>query len=299
VRFHKWGRERRGLTLVEILVAIALAMVILGAVTTTMIQVLQISRDSEVGLDAVANARAALETLSNEIKGASRVPGLTRFVGENVPLSFGDGKDNDGDGSIDEETPNGYDDDGDWSTSPANDLHARFVFSRERPHRVGIPDWGDIGVDEDCKFDLDRLTFRSVPAAPADFVFEDVHYEVTDFQGKSRVLVRGSEKLMADTTTIEVTTAPLAYNVLSFNLLYWNPNATPENQYWVESWDSAGPFEAPGFELPAAVAAEITVYADPRGIAAYTDGMPVETQTLRTVIDIENVIQDAAYPRSP
>jgi len=64
-------------------------------VVATLIEVTRVSRDSEATLDAIANARAAIETMSNEIKTANRIPGLTQFVGENVPLTTGDGLDND------------------------------------------------------------------------------------------------------------------------------------------------------------------------------------------------------------
>jgi type II secretory pathway pseudopilin PulG len=287
----------RGLTLLEIIVAMALTLAILGAVVGTFVQVLRVSRNSEIRLNAVANARTALETLSGEIKAVTRVPDFTFFVGTNAPLAYGDGKDNDADGRVDEELPNGLDDDGDWTA--AGDQHALFVFRRERAAQVGKPDLGDKGVDEDNRFNLDQLSFRqAVPDNPL-FAYEDVHYEVTAFEDKSRVLVRRSDKLSIQTGLFETSIAPLAYNVLSFNLLYWNPNAQPASQYWVETWDSSTPTRAPGFDLPAAVLVQITVYADPGEIDRYQPGQPVETETLQTIVNVENVIQDAAFPRVP
>lgn len=287
----------RGITLIELLVASALSLLILSAVAGTLLEVFRISKSSETTLDAVANARQAIETISNEVKAASRVPGSTLFVGENVPLSFGDGFDNDGDGRIDEEFPNGLDDDGDWTV--AGDQHALLTLRRERPLRVGLADLGDKGVDEDNRFNLDRLTFRIVPNITTDYLYENIRYEVTTFEGQGRVLVRRSDKFMTATSQFQTTTAPLAYNVLSFNLLYWNPNAQPKDQYWDETWNSAGPFNAPGFELPAGVWVEIVVYSDPKDISKYVDGQQVGTEAVRSIINIENVIQDAAFPRTP
>ena len=290
---------RRGLTLIEILVAMTIALILFGSVATTLLLILRVSKNHEIELNAVANARTALEKLSSEIKEANRAPGSTAFFGLNIPQTYGDGIDNDSDRRVDEEEPNGLDDDADWGTRASNDQHAQAQGLYERPHGVGVPDLGDLGVDEDCVFHLDQIAFRITPFLDPTYLYEDILYEVTTFEGQDRVLVRRSDRLTLPSGTIETTIAPLAYNVLSFNCLYWDPNAPPELQYWLETWSSTEYHRAPGFEIPATILAELAVWADRAPIEQYSNGQGVQVLALRTAINIENVIQDAAFPRTP
>ncbi|HUT23902.1 MAG TPA: hypothetical protein VM492_06145 [Sumerlaeia bacterium] len=259
------GPGRRAFTFLEILVALLVALVLLTSVIATFITILNLTAKSDAHLVAVANARAALETISMEIKGAA-LP----FLGLNDPGGLfpgGDGVDNDGDGFVDEEQPDGRnDDEGDWA-----DQHAEIGAWAERPDGLDVDDLGDFGVDEDCVFHLDELAFRVAPSSGPDY---DVRYKVAEFQGRERVLVRSIDAL---------STSPLAYDVLSFNCLYWNPAAAAPVERWVESWSSS-------LNLPACVAVEITVYADAKPIESYTNGQPVRTVTERSIVNIESMI---------
>ena len=53
------------------------------------------------------NGRAALATMTDEIKAANRLGSDFLFSGIHMVLSYGDGFDNNGDGQIDEEVVNG------------------------------------------------------------------------------------------------------------------------------------------------------------------------------------------------
>lgn len=298
------SRTRQGVSLVELLVALAVASILVLVIVTTFVMIQRASNDSRRQIEATANARAALETISGDLK-ALTGPANARFKAENHPLSYGDGIDNDGDGRTDEERPDGLDNDGDWSV--ASDRQVVATTFTERTHYVGKADFGDAGVDEDCVFNRDALKFRINPPAnpryPYDdtnYDYEDVQYTVRTYDGLPDVLVRSTVR-MKNGAVATSSSAPLAYNVLSFNCLYWDPNVVPSQQYWLETWDSEGTLKGtvnPRFLVPAAVLVEITVHADPKPPASYTAGEPVETVTMRTIVDVERVIQSPRFPRS-
>lgn len=289
-------RQGRGLTLIELMLALTMALVVITAVVSVFVQIMGISKKSQRTLEAAANARSAIETLSNEIKTVDRAPGAVSFLGENVALAKGDGIDNDGDGKIDEEQANGVDDDGDWRA--ATEENVQISMLRERPGGVNKADLGDPGVDEDDLFKMDRITFKITPTSGSGLISETIIYEVTKFENRPNTLVRHDQKMKAVGNMTE-TIAPLAYNVLSFNLLYWNPNATPANQGWREAWDSKAATSAPGFELPASVFVDIVILDDEVPIENYALGEKVNTFSLKSIINIESVIQDIAFPRNP
>ncbi len=252
--------KRRGLTLVEILVSLAVTAVLVSAVTATFISILRTSNDSEVAINASANARAALTTMVREIKAANSP--LTLMDNPDHPLPTGDGQDDDRDELIDEERPNGLNDDsGLWV-----DRHVLIGGRYERPDGVGIPDLGDEGVDEDTIFNLDRLSFTITPPGGPAY---QVAYRVRSFDGQDRVLVR---------TVNGVDSAPLAFDVVSFNVLCWSPTT----RLWENIWSGA--------ELPATVFVEIGIDADPRSPATRQSGESFRTVSLRTVIALERVI---------
>ncbi|MBN1865682.1 prepilin-type N-terminal cleavage/methylation domain-containing protein [Candidatus Sumerlaeota bacterium] len=286
-----------GFSLLELLVAMLVAVIILSAVVASFISILRTSQESQVLLNSAANARAALRTLSDELKQVTNDIGVAEFIGENGPLPDGDGLDNDGDGSVDEEWPNAFDDDGDWD--PAAILHATAIARVERPDWVDRPDWGDSGVDEDNRFNRDRLSMRLVPLSETDYAYRDVLYEIAAFEDENRVFMRSETRYNAAGAAFETSHSPLAYQVLSFNALYWDPNAMPGTQYWVESWYSGSYKPLPGFFVPGSVLVELVVYADTKPIESYEDGDPVQTLRLPTIVDVEGVIQDAVFPRNP
>ena len=135
--------------MLELLVAMAVIAAFLSGVIAAFIQILKASERAEATVDAVNNARAALETMANDIKSASIDPSQIpqHFFGIDARLGSGDGIDNDRDGLIDEEIFNGLDDDGDWSL--ADDNHAIINGFIERSAFVGVPDLGDFRVDEE------------------------------------------------------------------------------------------------------------------------------------------------------
>ncbi|NQU44755.1 type II secretion system protein [bacterium] len=292
--------SRRGLTLVEVLIAAAIAGLLLSAVLTSFMMILRLSEESEVRLNAGDNARSTLETLSNDIKPAiGRTP--TLFVGTDQALDYGDGIDQDGDDEVDEEQPDGQDDDGDWAAT--DDRHAVVTSGTlllpERDHYFGAADYGDAQVDEDVKFHLDQIFFRIQPPPGAGYQYEDVLYRVEeDFEQEENAwaLVRLSTQTINATEFLAEPARPVAFDVLSFNCLYWDSNASVQSQDWQTEWNSDD-LTTQTFMAPASVLIELTVYADQRPKEIYVPGEPVQTVTMRTVVNLESVILDAAFRR--
>ncbi|MCX8036040.1 MAG: hypothetical protein N3D11_03080 [Candidatus Sumerlaeia bacterium] len=283
-----------GWTLVELLVALAVAMVFLGGVTAAFIQILRISDRSERMSEAYQNARAAVETIAISIKGAAIVASQSaqHFQGVNVPTLAGDRIDNDRDGRIDEEQPNGRDDDGDWARQH-NDRHAQIGTGYERAAWAGRADLGDELVDEDCVFHNDQLAFlvfpnRRIPGSRSEIV----SFSIGSWEGENHVLLQ--QRLPSPGSGMPAEIAPLAHNVLGLNFLYWDANSA--EPYWTETWDAlAGNFPPPGLELPASVYISVTVYAGAVPLEQVGPGQPLEVVTCSTIVNIESVIHDPRY----
>lgn len=306
----------RAMTLLEILVAMLVMLLLMSSVATTFMAFLRVTNESKAQLTATANARVALDIFSRDVKSViSSPPGLTLFEGVNAinPLAggetFGDGRDNDGDGDVDEEAPDGRDNDGDWSAS--TEAHATVppgLALAERDQYVTRPDLGDPGIDEDVYFQHDTLTFRRNAPSGSGLSRQQVTYRVDAFDGEENVLVRITTDTPVGGGADRVTSGPVAYDVVSFNCLYWNPNADTSGQYWLEEWDSSAP-PAGGpvhdFAVPAAVLVEVTVWSDPASMESYRldaelpPGSPVDVTVLRTMVNLERVILDARFPRDP
>ena len=291
----------KGMTFLELMVAVAIAMAFMVGVVAAFIQIMQATNLAEAKLEAVNNARAALELMAIDIKAARIDPrqSLQHFVGENYNLAYGNGLDDDGDGGPpDEEIFNGRDDDltgPDWNVTRGDDRHAVAGGLIERPFYFNSPDLGDGHVDEDCKFDVDRLTFRIFPDPTTPITRDDlITFEVGTFEGEEHVLMR---RIVHDPSLPNriVKKEPLAFNVMSLNLLYWDPNRIPPD--WSTSWNSfrAPNFVQPAIELPVAVFIAVTVYADTKPIEHYKPGDPIQTITLQTVVNIEQVLKDQRY----
>lgn len=299
------SRPRRGLSLVELLVAIAIALILVGVTASVFLTMLRILERTEIQTQATQNLRAALDTISREVKQVEKDPANAYYLATSTPAldglggPYGDGIDNDEDGSIDEEEPDALDDDGDAS----EDRHALVAGSPERPAWVGVDDLGDGGVDEDRRFHLDTLEFEVGPDPVAGYLEARIRYEVQPFDGEERVLTRTLTATTLSSGTLAPVTAPLAYNVLSFNCLHWNPNEAPASQYWLESWDSAAPPGLPGpsedFAVPSTLFVELVLYADRRPIETYEPGQPVQTLALQTIVNVESVILDSDFPSNP
>lgn len=291
--------QRRALSLTEALVAMAIALVFMGSITTAYVQISKAADHAEAQVRAHTRARVALDIVARDLARIRTDPILANqeFYLTSVTLSFGDNVDNDLDGSVDEEALDGLDDDGDWSID--SDKHAEIATNRfERPDYVGEADFGDLDVDEDCLFSRDQLTFR-VPADPSGLdPAERITYRVDTFDGVENVLIR--EVTTNPGTVNEATsTEPIVFEVLSFDVLAWNPNdnvvspVSPQRPYWQEEWDSdlfqfplqrplGAPFGVPPFEFPAAVLVAVTVNAEGLPIEDIA-GWPLGTGNIKTV----------------
>ncbi|MEN6625841.1 MAG: prepilin-type N-terminal cleavage/methylation domain-containing protein [Candidatus Sumerlaeia bacterium] len=303
-------RLRRGFSLVELLIAMTIALAFLSGIFMTFFQILKTQEAAEKRLESMRNGRAAMTTLSSEIKSLNRNynPGIDDIllIARRDVLAYGDLTDNDNDGQVDEETVNGLDDDMTSGSVTTNDRHALVGQVRERPLYYGRTDLGDKGVDEDIKFGHSFMTFRVYPSSPTpELVSKTITYAIVTYDGQPNVLAR---QTIIERSSGEplVTVAPLAFGVLGFDVLYWNPNEAPYEQYWVDSWDSSAGDPAhptsstnatlqPPLGLPASVYVRLTLAADPSGAAAA--GRKVDTVTLESAINIEQTIGDARYPR--
>ena len=270
------------------LVAIGITMIVVTGATTVIMQVVRDTESARARLEAVVMGRNVLRDLSFDLKEVVFHPDELLFYGYNVPGQLGDGIDNDNDGQIDNDRPDGRSRDGQFE-----DRHARIGQLSERPAFVGLPDLGDGGVDVDTVFDRDVLRFRVAPRPGSQR--RELIYFIGEHEGEPNVLLREERTLLVNdehTTTVE----PLAYNVLGLNLLYWNANlATP---YWVELWDtSARPFPGPGLELPASVYMSVAIHAgtQPLTVDVRQAARPLEAITLFTISNIEPVLADNRY----
>lgn len=305
--------RRRGFSLVELLIAITIALAFMSGIFMTFHQILKTHDAAERRLETLRNGRAAMTTLSSEIKALNRNynPGIDDIllIARRDVLAYGDRKDNDFDGVSDEETVNALDDDMTSGTVASNDRHALIGAVRERPLYYGRTDLGDAGVDEDCKFGRSFMTFRIFPSAPTpELVSKTITYAIVTYDGQPNVLARQTI-IERSTGEPEVAVAPLAFGVLGFDVLYWNPNEAPADQYWVDVWDSSasdpsapassmGSTLQPPLGLPASVYVRLTLQADPNGAEAVAAGRPVDTITMESTINIEQTIGDARYPRA-
>jgi type II secretory pathway pseudopilin PulG len=301
-------RTRSAFTIVEILVAMAIALTFLSALYSSMMQLLRASDEARARVEAMRNGRSALLTLTDEFKAISRSGADFLVLGINNDSSFGDGIDNDDDGTVDEETIDGRDEDSDY-LAVNDDRHAPIstvgVFDFfERQDFVLEDDLGDVNVDEDVVFGNDTLDFQLFPPAiDAALTSATISYALGSVDGQSNVLLRTAKIEDGGGSTTSV--SPLAFGVLGLDFLYWDPNKTPgallrdDRPYWVTDWDSndAGSFDPPQLELPASIYVRLTLYADRRPITSYQPGAAVNTLRVDTVVNLEDIIGDAAYPR--
>lgn len=287
--------RRRGFTFLEMLVALTIAMAFMSGVYVTFIQIIRAHDVSSARADAVSNARAAMTSLSDEIKGISSIGSDVLLVGLNSGITSGDGIDNDGNNGIDEEVVDGVNNDSDAAVG--SDRHATIQTAVERPQGQGRDDLGDSTVDEDVRFGRDTIIFRIYPTVPTpELRVKTVTYGIATFDGQPNVLVRQT-RIERDTGEPLIGVAPIAFGVLGFDLLYWNPNAAPAQQGWVTSWDSDRILPDPDIRLPASVYIRLTMYADRLPVETYTAGKPVETLILDSMVNIEQTINSALYPR--
>jgi prepilin-type N-terminal cleavage/methylation domain-containing protein len=290
--------NRGGVTLIELLVAITITGIFLTGVMEAFVYILQSSEDAEAKLEAVTNARAALDTMSQEIQNArvdTRRP-IQFFYGISDDIPYGDAIDNDQDGRVDEEVRDGHDNDGDYTVSN-DDLHIQLPGGLyERGDLINFSDLGDRHIDEDCRFSNDILEFITFPDPNnPGFREKNIRYQVTTYDSQPNVLVRRVVYNPHDPDTRYEEQDPLAFNVLSLNFLYWDPNRFPMD--WITTWDSlyAPMFPDPQIEIPVAVHISITVYSGTEPFQEYRPGQKVDTITLQTIVNIEQVLKDERY----
>jgi prepilin-type N-terminal cleavage/methylation domain-containing protein len=285
-------RAAGGWTLVEMLVALAVISTFLAGVCTAFIQIMKISDRSERVIVAHENARSAVQEIAHQVKAAYLFPAGDDqyFLGVNQPLLTGDRIDNDDDARIDEEQPNGLDDDHDWVLA-RDDLHAPIGNTFERARFRGVPDLGDGRVDEDVAFQNDQLSFFVLPEPSRPDRRDHVTYGLGTFEGESHVLLKSTTR--SDMPSSAALTAPLAHDVVSVNFLYWDANAQPP--YWVQEWNAEAMDPSQTIPLPAAVLIAVTVYAGDKPLNELGPNEPIETVTASTVVDIETILHDPRY----
>ncbi len=308
--------RRRGLSMTEILVTLVISLIFIGSVASVFAATLRAAEDAEAMARANQRALAAVEALTRDLKGLQIDPLLgisqSTLVIRDQPLAYGDFIDNDRDGRVDEEVFNGRDDDGDFI-----DQHVAAGTSVERRYYQFTDDYGDRGVDEDCVFSNDEITFlytpTTLPPPPPPTTRTRTTYRIDTFDGEDNVLVR--ERSTIDITsglTTSTTIDPVAFDVVSLDVLGYNVNSygpiaeTPDH---FTSWNAfllplgSRPYKAPvgipPFAYPASFAVRVTVNAERQPLSAITDwplgGRKLRTASAETVIVVESVINSANY----
>jgi type II secretory pathway pseudopilin PulG len=294
-------RRSRGLTLIELLTALTIAMVFVGGTAMALIQMMRTNERAQARLEALGNGRHALDQISADLKLARRGPpgpptlGQTLFHCENstTTVTFtGNNRDDDSDSRVDEELFNGIDDDGDWSGTN-DDRHARITSGvYERKSLKGIADPGDAHVNEDLRYTAASLRFRRFPApsTPTTGVLQLKYTVESVFDGSPSVLVRELQALPTSPgDPVTTSTGPVAFNVVSFGVLLWDA----QQRKWVDSWNAAG--QPPGFELPVSALVSVTVYAGKKPLEQVDPSEPLETVTLSTMVNIEQMLASPQY----
>lgn len=314
--FSGIGPHSKALSLTEVLVAMTITLVFMGSITTAYIQISNASKESRLEVTSHNRARSAVDQIIRDLRLHDTDPVLGTeqfFVIESATLTFGDGVDNDGDGAIDEEILNGFDEDGDWN--PGFDNHSEIAPTLfEREDFVNVPDLGDFRVDEDNRFSSDTLTFRipanSLTGEPARLV----RYAVTSFNGEENVLTRTvvSDPDGAAVRTVE----PVIFEVVSLDILPMNANndvvspSATQRPYWQDEYDSrdyfflaqspigSGPITRP-YEFPSAVFIQVTVNATETPLSEIgfpANGVPpARTAKASSVVAIDAVLNNIVY----
>lgn len=305
------GRRERGLTLVETLVAIAVVLAFFGGAILAFLQILQTKEETQARLEAVANARHALETISLEVKRARVLPqdattsatARETFLGMTAFLTEGDRIDNDLDGQTDEEGFNGIDDDADWTA--VDDLHAVMTTGTlnyaERPTYRNVADLGDAHVDQDTVFSSSTLAFETFPTPGVSTQRIVTFWVGNDFDGQPNTLMMRTEQFDPLTSTSTFQDAPIAYNVLSFMALYYDagrePTGGPRPNPWRTDWASSDPTRdrttVPS--TPVSVYLSVVTYSGTRPMSAIVPGQKLDTVKLDTVVNVEAVLADPRY----
>lgn len=155
--------------------------------------------------------------------------------------------------------------------------------------------------EEDALFVTRSQFFQTYAGTGLDYDQEIVGYYIADvFDGDANVLVRHTTRTLTGSEVSTVTLAPIAYNVLSFDLQYWDPNSLPStpltyDHYWRDEWDPAN-YITKTFKLPASIRIEVDVYAGRKPFEAVDLSTETPTTiTMTTIVNNENVLGDPAF----
>lgn len=305
-------RNRRAFSLIEVLVVVSIVLLFFGAASLSIIQFIRSKEKAQARMEAVANARHAVDTIAKELRVARMlsVPGGGRlFFGQTAERGApftGDRIDNDVDFAIDEEIIRGRDDDGDFVNQhvqlkdpTAPPVGPGNVY--ERPYFFNADDLGDQRVDEDVQFTTAEVEFHTQPDGAG---VRRVRFYLDSFDGEDNVL------LMQATTDVggpdeQASLSPIAHNVLSFSLLFWDPNgpppslADPYTRYYQRTWNSDNfTTGVAAMRVPSTIHIRVTTYAgSPQPLGEMVNGpaLPIESVTLSTVVNVEQVLGSAFY----
>ncbi len=306
----------KGLSLSELLVAIAISSIFMVSIVTAYVQITQSANVAEARIRAHTRARAGLEAITRDVRRVATdltlSPNPQDFVLTTNTLTYGDHIDSDGDGPFDEETLDGLDNDSDWSVTDDNHIVlGGLAIPDDREGYVGVADLGDDRVDEDLLFSHDTLRIR-IPASVPDPAFV-ITYRIDTFDGQDHVLVR---EVIEDpdgtpTTTIE----PVVFDVVSLDILAWNANDDAPSPlgvgvrpYWQDAWNATNYNTAPPspigtsnapYPFPAALFIQITTNAEGVPLSEIGDwpigNRELKTTKLSTIVTIEEIIKSVDY----
>lgn len=302
------SRASTGFTLLEVMVAVTITALIIGGATLTFIQLLRSHDRAQARVEATANARSAIEALTVELKRAETTGTLVTFHGSTESSSTllnGDAVDQDNDKQFDEELLNGADDDADWQV--ADDRHAIIDTSgtryAERPVYYQAMDLDDWHVDVDIRQSSGSVTFSTFDTPgetgqPTGEPRQVRFYLGQDPDGEPNTLMREVTYFDPGTSSVQVVAAPVAHNVFSFGMLFWDEARAhdPTTNPWLTSWDYDGTTSSGGTNVPASVYITISVYSGtPLSLAEMQAGQQIPTVTLTTVVDIESVLASPEF----
>ncbi len=287
------------MTLIETMVMVTVMLIFTSTASAVFIQVMQASDTADARVAAVSNCRFLLDTLAEDLTQASLDPSILLsqlFVAADSQLAYGDLVDNDGDGAVDEEAPDGADNDGDWSLS-RDDNDLRVLYAGPPPADLRESGWqaidlGDGHVDEDVVFNSDSLSFWIPGPAASNVFLRQLTYGIETFEGEDNVVVRRVRTLYNDLTPETTETGPLAFEVVSLNFLMWDHRLSPPN--WVETWTSGTVPTDP--RAPVAVYARVAVHGDTTTLQL-PPARAMNTVSMATITTLESVLMSPSYPR--
>jgi type II secretory pathway pseudopilin PulG len=296
-------RSTHGLTMMELIVAMSIILTIMVGVVWSFVELLDSHDRARARMEATANARAAMEVISSDVKRARNISTsfFGAFNGETVSTAGnGDRVDNDRDGAIDEEIFDGADDDAGWVMAQ-DDRHVilgpttETQYYTERPVFYRHADLDDADIDEDLGETSATLQFDTFDTDGGPLLRNVRFYIGSDADGTPNTLMREVKGIDPVTSSSVTTTGPLCYNVKSFGVLFWNfanakdPSANP----WETKWPPAA---TPLTPSPSSVYLSISVYAGkPYSLQDLPAGKEVDTVTLTTVVNVESVLASPPY----